>query len=113
MNIYVLRHLQTPYNQTGTISGRSLNLPISTASPIYHTAFFDAIFCSSALRCIQTVELLSPSATLSTIQYCDELQERDLGILEGIKKNRRLRTILKFFLTAVLTCLPHLQRRVL
>lgn len=44
MNIYVLRHLQTPYNQTGTISGRSLNLPISTASPIYHTAFLMPYF---------------------------------------------------------------------
>ena len=97
MNIYVLRHLQTPYNQTGTISGRSLNLPISTASPIYHTAFFDAIFCSSALRCIQTVELLSPSATLSTIQYCDELQERDLGILEGIKKESAIKNYPQIF----------------
>lgn len=97
MNIYVLRHLRTRYNQMGVISGRSLNLPIVDVHKIQYNISFDGVYCSPALRCIQTIDLLSPAINPTIVCCCDEILERDLGIFEGLSKKKAIEAYPQFF----------------
>lgn len=86
-HIYFLRHFPTENNLTHVLNGRSLTTPIVNSTPIHCEDSINDIFCSSALRCRQTIECFSQS-TLSSITYTDLLLERDLGIFEGQPRNQ-------------------------
>lgn len=90
MGIYLLRHIRTVYNLEHRLSGQSeapvlheekLVLP---AQPVH----FDFIFCSPAQRCRATLRQLSESWDLSAsrILFDSNLLERNLGALEGMKR---------------------------
>lgn len=101
MGTYLLRHIRTVYNIEHRLSGQSevptlnrekLLLP---AQPIH----FDIIFCSPAQRCRDTLQQLSDSWDLSetVIQFEPNLLERNLGTLEGMKREDAIATFPEFF----------------
>ena len=88
MSIYFLRHIKTVYNRDNIISGIADAETLPGQALLYDPAlpFFDCILCSPLLRCRETVKLL-PQDLKSNIIYLDALKERDLGILEGVKRS--------------------------
>lgn len=55
-HIFFLRHFETKNNVNGILNGQSLEEPISAGHCIEKCFPFDIIYCSTALRCRQTVE---------------------------------------------------------
>lgn len=87
MAIYLLRHAKTANNTKHIISGRSdigtlpdINVEINGSK------FFEYIYCSTAKRCKDTVAMLKRNAYNGEIFFLEELQERCVGILEGMEK---------------------------
>lgn len=55
-HIFFLRHFETKNNVNGILNGQSLEEPIFAGHCIEKCFPFDIIYCSTALRCRQTVE---------------------------------------------------------
>lgn len=87
--IYFLRHFKTLNNTNHLLNGRSLNMPIVNGIPIQYANTVDIIFCSTALRCRQTIHHFSPKPC-SPIVYTDLLLERDLGLMEGQPRDKMI-----------------------
>lgn len=51
-----------------------------------------AIYCSPALRCRQTIECLTQLGTPCEIQYTDSVLERNMGLLEGMDRSSAAKT---------------------
>lgn len=100
MRIYLVRHIPTELNESGTYMGRSLNPPIllearqdfkKTISKLHlrvddkRTAL---IFSSPLLRCLQTAKLLRRGLSVKhKIQIVEEFTETDYGDFEGKNAN--------------------------
>lgn len=91
MAIYLLRHVKTVNNQNNIISGRidAEILPESQITLIDDVTF-DYIYCSTSERCKKTVELVPPYMCKTSVEYIDSLQERSVGFLEGMEKDKAL-----------------------
>lgn len=88
MSIYFLRHIKTTANLENKISGctevdilADQTITINTKLPVY----FDTVFCSPLTRCQSTISLL-PNDWYGNVVYSECLIERNMGILEGMKK---------------------------
>lgn len=94
--IYLLRHAQTQYNASRKlIGGRSNLLPLSEVGRKQarlrgvrlreEGLVFDRVFCSSAVRARETLELILRETPLTTgmISWHDELNELSQGAWEG------------------------------
>lgn len=79
-HIYFLRHFITNNNLNGKLNGQSLEEPICEGQNIKYDFQIDMIYCSTALRCRQTVVWI---AGCNQIIFSEQLLERNLGILEG------------------------------
>lgn len=79
-HIFFLRHFETKNNVNGILNGQSLEEPISAGHCIEKCFSFDIIYCSTALRCRQTVEWIEGH---NKIFFSEQLLERNLGLLEG------------------------------
>lgn len=86
VNLYFLRHLQTQNNVAGIINGRNMGLPVLAFQNIIGTKDMDIIYCSTALRCRQTIKCFIKTNHASAIVHSDLLLERDMGRLEGMKR---------------------------
>lgn len=93
MNLYIMRHGKTEWNEIGIIQGRSSN-PLSKfgtkqvkqRADEFKAVKFDAIFCSPLERTKQTA-LIMNTFSLCPITYLEELTEIDQGIFTGQKKD--------------------------
>ncbi|MDR2650965.1 MAG: histidine phosphatase family protein [Prevotellaceae bacterium] len=96
VTIYLLRHGETAYNADNLlIGGRSSHLPLSEKgvwqaieTGKYFKAnriYFDKVFCSTAVRTMQTLELITQEAVITggKVVYSDRLQELSQGEWEG------------------------------
>lgn len=54
-NYFFLRHFETIYNRNRLLSGCEMDIPVLKTSSISCDIRMDAVFCSDALRCRQTV----------------------------------------------------------
>lgn len=79
-HLFFLRHFETNNNINGNLNGQSLEEPICVGHYIEKRASFDTIYCSTALRCKQTVEWVEGQ---NNIIFTEQLLERNLGLLEG------------------------------
>lgn len=99
MSIYFLRHIKTDNNLNKIITGRAEAnvLPCQKIEfPNNSIIYFDSILCSESRRCRETIKLI-PEITSSNIEYYDELLERDVGILEGIRRDDAILRYPKLF----------------
>ena len=89
MSIYLLRHVETTNNLKNIISGRIETeiLPDSNIE-VDENVLFELIYCSTSRRCRDTIAMLH--VEMSEINFIEELQERSLGILEGMEKKEAL-----------------------
>lgn len=94
--IYLLRHAQTHLNASrNRIGGRSNHLPLSDAGREQarlrglwlrdEGLVFDRVFCSSAVRARETLEIIRQETPLTTgaITWHDDLNELSQGAWEG------------------------------
>lgn len=94
--IYLLRHAQTELNASRKIiGGRSNHLPLSDAGREQarqrglrlrdEGLLFDRVFCSSAVRTCETLDIIRKHTPLTTgiITWHDELNELSQGAWEG------------------------------
>lgn len=98
-NIFLLRHFKTENNLYGLINGRSLEIKIIDTKPknISNLYNFDFIFCSTALRCKQTLSIYSPYIICENIIYTENLLERNMGIMEGKKRKEMIKDFPRLF----------------
>lgn len=96
--ILFLRHFKTQSNLDNYLCGRSLLLPISESRDLSCSIPLDAAFCSSALRCRQTIEHVHFQNLASKIRYTDELLERNLGLMEGKPRDDMVQQFPNLFL---------------
>lgn len=88
-DIYLIRHGETDYNKQGIIQGRNINSPLNETGRRQAMAFFkhfahipfDAIFASTLLRTLQTLEPFARKG-YSILQF-EELDEISWGVHEG------------------------------
>ena len=90
MGIYLLRHIRTVYNIEHRLSGQS-EVPVLNGEKLIlpmHPVRLDTVFCSPSRRCQDTLRLLGNSYDLSEteIHFDSNLLERNLGALEGMKR---------------------------
>ncbi|MBP5611139.1 MAG: histidine phosphatase family protein [Bacteroidales bacterium] len=97
LTLYLLRHAETAYNaDRQRIGGRSPHLPLSENGRMQATACgkrlaaqrltFDRVFCSTARRTVETLQLIQeawPELTPQPPVYSDRLQELSQGAWEG------------------------------
>ena len=89
MELHLIRHGQTNWNEEGRAQGQSDSRltetgeqqAIALGKRINHLKF-DKVFCSSSLRTRQTAQLVFPRSKLD-IEYLDSLREIFLGPWEG------------------------------
>lgn len=91
-NIFFLRHFKTNNNLNGIISGQSLEEPIIESFNIKCDIAFDKIFCSTARRCRETISIFCSNnkVDINTIIFTNELQERNMGILENQSRSEMI-----------------------
>ena len=88
--LWLIRHGQTAWNEAGRCLGRT-DLPLSENGKeavivLSQTNVFskcDKVYCSPALRAIETAILLK-NGRRQQIEICEELQEIDFGRWEGL-----------------------------
>lgn len=93
MNLYIMRHGRTTWNEIGIVQGRSSN-PLSDfgisqveqKSKQFNFEPLDIIFCSPLKRTIQTAEIVTKYHPCRII-YSNHLTEIDQGIFTGKSKN--------------------------
>ena len=107
-HLYFLRHFQTASNKSGLLHGRSLDIPIESGHPILCDHPIDAIYCSNALRCRQTLKYFTESHKNIPICYTDLLLERSLGSLESQPRDEAVNAYPELFhgRKLQLTCTP-------
>ena len=82
-HVLFLRHAQTQYLVEKRISGRSLEIPILSEIGISIDVAVDCVFCSPALRCRQTLDILQRSNPVGQVFFNQKLLERGMGVMEG------------------------------
>lgn len=82
MHVYFLRHFKTKNNICNILNGRSIDEPIIEGHNLEIKESINVIFCSTALRCQQTIDFYKIN-NRGKIIYLDQLLERDLGDMEG------------------------------
>lgn len=82
-HIFFLRHLCTRYNVNDILTGRSNDIPIYEMKEIKVDQDMDIVYCSTALRCMETLNIFLRMHKSTKIIYTDRILERNLGILEG------------------------------
>jgi broad specificity phosphatase PhoE len=82
-NYFFLRHFETIYNRNRLLSGCEMDIPVLKTSSISCDIRMDAVFCSDALRCRQTVAAFLDGNPAPAVFFSNLLLERDLGILQG------------------------------
>lgn len=92
MSIFLLRHVKTENNSKNIISGR-IDTDILPDSNIIldGNVSFEYIFCSTSKRCRDTIAKLPTDMYSGEINFTEELQERSVGILEGMAKESALK----------------------
>lgn len=85
--LFFLRHLPTQNNTHACINGRSADAPILEMRSITGAKDVDVVYCSSALRCRQTLECFSQANKAQSVYESDLLLERSMGRLEGQKRD--------------------------
>ena len=87
MSVYFLRHLKTKYNMDGIISGTK-DSEIVPGQRIINTQKdflkIEKVLCSPLKRCKTTISMFYDQKI--HIEYMDELSERNMGVLEGTRK---------------------------
>ena len=86
-HLFFLRHLQTEHNVNVCINGQSVGLPVLEIRSIIGARNVDTVYCSPALRCRQTMACFLKTNIVQTVVYSNMLLERDMGILEGEKRD--------------------------
>lgn len=100
MSIYFLRHAKTVNNQRGIISGR-IDSPLLNYSVIKTSESdicFDVVYISTAKRCLDTLKLGLQYFCYSEITETDLLLERDVGIIEGMTRNKAKKLYPDYFI---------------
>ncbi len=86
-NIFFLRHAKTLNNDLCIISGQSDSNIISEDYLKIDFNYFDKIYCSPSLRCIDTLDILNCMPfSICNVLYDKALLERNMGHLEGMLK---------------------------
>lgn len=93
MNIYVMRHGTTVWNEKGITQGRTNNrlsqkgiLLIEEVSKKYKDINFDVIYCSPLFRTVQTSNIMNKFHNVKVIKD-ERLIEIDQGIFTGRSKD--------------------------
>lgn len=81
--VFALRHFRTDNNNQDILNGRSIQLPVSETRQIECGVQIDKVYCSTALRCRQTLEKFLETNNVRKIEYTKEILERSLGDMEG------------------------------
>lgn len=91
MSIYFLRHLKTESNCKSVISGSGDSASLcENQEIIYPDSFpekFDIVLCSTLKRCKDTLNQ-AEKVICNTVIYSEKLIERNMGILEGMQKDK-------------------------
>lgn len=99
MSIYFLRHIKTIYNLENLISGCFDAEPLSGQALVVPDGAelrFHHVLCSPLKRCKATIDLL-PADCYDDVLYCEELVERNVGILEGMPRSQAQRDYPQLF----------------
>lgn len=97
-NIFFLRHLKTRNNDLHIISGQSDSEIVDENYAKEDFNKYDKIYCSPAVRCKKTIDLLACSAFCTdNIIYDERLLERGMGDLEGVSKKKIITDYLELF----------------
>lgn len=94
IEIYLVRHGETKYNQTNLlIGGKSNHLPLNEKGILQSKKLgkyfldqdmkFDFCFCSTAIRARQTLASILEYLSLPKIEFSEEIEELSQGIWEG------------------------------
>lgn len=102
MKYIYLRHGLTSFSVDNNFMGRA-DLPLLSQDPLkFKNAIqlinnypVDAILCSPLLRAKQTFNIIEPYIHLNKYTENQLLIERDFGLFEGKKKNKRNRALLE------------------
>lgn len=87
MAIFLLRHVKTVNNSKNIISGRmDTEILPNTDIVLDENVSFEYIYCSTSKRCRDTIAVLQTHMYHGEINFTEELQERSVGILEGMPK---------------------------
>lgn len=91
MNIYIMRHGTTVWNEKGITQGRSNNRlsksgkqQTLTTAQSYQNTKFDVIFCSPIARAVQTANIMNKFHNVKIIKH-ELLTDIDQGIFTGRK----------------------------
>jgi len=101
-----LRHGQSEANERGIVQGQGLNIPLTkegkkqarAAAKKLKDFTFDKIFTSTAVRAIETAEIVKSLHPDTPLIKIPELNERSKGLAEGMPKeefNKRYPEIVK------------------
>ena len=82
-HLLFLRHFETRLNTERRICGRSLNEPVWNSPDIICDVPVDIALCSTAVRCVQTLDALLRHTQIPVVFYDAALVERDMGVMEG------------------------------
>ena len=85
--LFFFIHLKTSNNTRQLINGRSLTQPIENEKLITNPYHIDLVYCSTALRCRQTIDCYFKTNPHVPVLYSKLLYERDMGIWEGKLKS--------------------------
>lgn len=96
-HILFLRHFRTSNNMQKLLNGRSEFIPISESNTISCNVHVNTAFCSSALRCRQTLGIFRRNNFVDKIYYTNYLLERDLGSMEGEDREEMAKTYTELF----------------
>ena len=93
MNIFVMRHGTTVWNEKGITQGRTNNRLSKSGIELtkqkakdYENVSFDVIYCSPLMRTVQTANIMNSFHNVSIIRD-DRLIEIDQGIFSGRHKD--------------------------
>lgn len=93
MTVILVRHLKTSYTlerkycgqiDCSILPSQNIQIPKNISDLLKKNEF--TIYSSSLLRCRQTTEIFNEKFSCNNINYCSFLNERKLGILEGISR---------------------------
>lgn len=91
MAIFLLRHVKTVNNLKDIISGRiDTEILPDTSVEVDGNLSFEYVYCSTSKRCRETIAMIQTKMNNGKIVFADELQERSVGILEGMEKKMAL-----------------------
>lgn len=98
-NLFLLRHMETQNNKSGIITGQGVVEIIYGNVPKVLFDEYDKIYCSTSLRCIQTVRHLANNEYITKrIIFDERLLERDMGRLTGMRREKAVEMYPDIFL---------------